>query len=268
MHKKAKTIAAFVLIILAAFVVLNVGRFVPVLFGVFFNKNIELKKSENKNINILLLGIGGAAHDGPNLSDTVIFASIDTEKNTVHLVSIPRDLWIPELKAKVNSAYAIGQEKRAGGGLILAKATVSKIVGQEIDYGFRIDFGGFVKAIDTVGGLDISIDNTFDDNEYPNEQKTTDLCGHTLDEATKLIATEEATVVFPCRYEHIHFDAGPQHLTGDQALIFVRSRHAEGIEGSDFARSKRQQKVIEAFKDKLFSAQTLLNPAQIIRLST
>ena len=55
-------------------------------------------------------------------------------------------------------------------------------------------------------------------------------------------------------------------MDGKTALTFVRSRHAEGEEGSDFARSKRQEKIIQAFKDKLFSFQTIINPAKIISL--
>ncbi|HZE87165.1 MAG TPA: LCP family protein, partial [Methylomirabilota bacterium] len=82
------------------------------------------------------------------------------------------------------------------------------------------------------------------------------------------LASGSATEVdsFPCRYEHLHFDKGPTHMDGTTALKYVRSRHAEGIEGSDFARSKRQEKVISAFKEKLFSAGTLLNPVKIADL--
>ena len=107
---------------------------------------------------------------------------------------------MPDLNQKINTAYAKGEDVRKGGGLVLAKATVSKVLNQPIGYGFRIDFDGFVKAVDLVGGLDIVVDREFDDYQYPVEEKREDLCGHSLEEATEQIATQEATIVFPCRY--------------------------------------------------------------------
>jgi anionic cell wall polymer biosynthesis LytR-Cps2A-Psr (LCP) family protein len=82
------------------------------------------------------------------------------------------------------------------------------------------------------------------------------------------IATGSATEseFFPCRYEHLHFDAGSQHMDGETALKYVRSRHAFGPEGSDFSRSQRQEKVINAFKDKVFSVGTFLNPLKLVSL--
>ncbi len=135
----------------------------------------------------------------------------------------------------------------------------------------RIFFDGFVKAIDMIGGLEVTVDKTLDDYEYPLSGKEADPCG--MDEekiASKSseIATGSATEgeAFPCRYEHLHFDKGPQKMNGINALKFVRSRHAEGQEGSDFARSKRQEKIISAFKDKVFSAGTFLNPVKVVSL--
>lgn len=242
-----------------------IGKFSPVLFQLFFNKEITLKKNDD-TINVLLLGIGGGSHEGPDLTDTIIFASIDEKNNKTTLVSIPRDFWVTDLGQKINTAYTIGEVKKKGGGLILAKAIVAKIVDKPIDYAIRIDFDGFVKAVDYVGGLDITVEHSFDDYQYPVEEKREDLCDHSLDEATVLIATEEATVVFPCRYEHVHFDQGMQHMDGKTTLIFVRSRYAEGEEGTDFARSMRQQNVIKTFRDKILSAQTFLNPIKLANL--
>jgi anionic cell wall polymer biosynthesis LytR-Cps2A-Psr (LCP) family protein len=71
---------------------------------------------------------------------------------------------------------------------------------------------------------------------------------------------------FPCRFKLLHVDAGIQHMDGSTALQFVRSRHALGVEGSDFARSQRQAKVISAFKEKVFSVQTILNPVKVVNL--
>ena len=238
------------------------------LFQLAFNRGIQLKQNTKSQINVLLLGIGGGNHDGPNLTDTIMIANIDQKNDKVTLISIPRDLWFPDINQKINAAYAIGEAKNKGSGLVLAEAAVAKITGQEIDYGVRIDFSGFVKAVDIIGGLDINVDNTFDDYQYPIDGKEADPCGHSQEELQSLANTPEDQLpsVFPCRYKHLHFDKGLTHMDGETALEFVRSRHGTGTEGSDFARSKRQEKVIKAFKDKVLSAQTILNPSKIINL--
>lgn len=248
------------------------GRFIiatsslfPLLWDVFFNKEIKLDKT-NHNVNILLLGIGGENHDGPNLTDTIMFASLDTDNNMVRMVTIPRDLWVPDLKAKINTAYSTGESKRKDGGLVLSKAVVAKVLGQPVDYVLRIDFNGFVKAVDLVGGLELDVERTFDDYEYPIEGKEADPCGHTEEEVEELATSSAQLEAFPCRYQHLHFDKGFQKMDGKTALQFVRSRHAKGPEGSDFSRSKRQEKVIKAFKDKIISLDMFINPGKIVDL--
>lgn len=251
-------------------VVIALKSYLPVVVQLVVQKGVTLKKIQGR-INILALGIGGGRHEGPNLSDTVIFASVDPEKKDITFISLPRDMWAPDLQAKINTAYAYGEEKKKGSGLILAKAVVSKIVGQPIDYGIRVDFNGFIKAVDLIGGIDVVVPNTFDDFAYPISGKEEDPCGHSGEEIASLsaqLATESAKEpeAFPCRYKHIHFDKGTRHMDGETALEFVRSRHAFGIEGSDFARSKRQQAVISAFKNKIFSISTFFDPGKIIGL--
>lgn len=275
MHKKRPLLIVGVIIvaIFALFFVAKTANFYPFIFHLLVDRGVKLRQASPTKINILLLGIGGQNHEGPNLTDTMILANIDEQKNKVTLVSIPRDLWVPDLEGankKINEAYAQGEAKRKGGGLPLAEAVVGKVTGQQVDYGIRIDFSGFVKAVDTLGGLDFYVDNTFDDFEYPIEGKEDDSCGFTLEDIQQFTATvsaeEDVQQKFACRYMHIHFDKGLNHMTGIQALEYVRSRHAVGAENGDFARSKRQQKVITAFRDKILSAQTLINPSKIINL--
>ena len=275
MRKKILIIISILFFVFFGKVIITTLRLSPVLFQLIFNNKVEIKKSDG-NINMLLLGVGGGDHDGTNLSDTMIFASIDQAKNKVTLVSIPRDLWIPNVTdshgGRINEAYADGEEIKKGGGLILAEATVSKALGQPIDYGVRVDFAGFVKAVDMIGGLDVIVDNTFDDNIYPIEGKETDSCGKTdaaIQEFTKTAsasAEQNLAMFFPCRYQQIHFDKGLDHMNGTEALEFVRSRHAVGQEGTDFARSARQQKIIKAAKDKVLSLGILLNPGKVMGL--
>jgi polyisoprenyl-teichoic acid--peptidoglycan teichoic acid transferase len=272
LKKKPLLIVGIVVVILAIFFIAKTANFYPFLFHLFFDRTIALKETNNK-VNVLLLGIGGGSHDGPNLTDTIIFASLDPKANKITLVSVPRDLWMPDLTGankKINGAYAYGENIQKGGGLSLTKAAVAKVTGQEVDYGIRIDFSGFVKAVDIIGGLDINVDNAFDDYAYPVSDKEDDSCGYLPEDIEVFTATASAETdiqqKFACRYKHLHFSKGLNHMDGETALEFVRSRHAIGSEGSDFARSKRQEKIINAFKDKVLSAQTLINPGKIISL--
>lgn len=266
MHKKNLTILGILIAFSVLFALLSaIFKFSPFIFQLVFNKEIEVKKTDG-NINLLLLGIGGGTHDGPSLTDTIIFASINPDKNKAYLVSVPRDLWVPELKEKINTIYAEGEAKKAGQGLVMTKAVLGKILNQKIDYGIRIDFDGFIKAVDSMGGLDIDVESILEDNEYPIEGKEKDTCGHTEEELIVLASASSQLKAFPCRYTDVYFDTGFTHMDGKTALTYVRSRHAEGEEGTDFARSKRQIKVISAFKDKIFSLQTLLNPAKVISI--
>lgn len=240
----------------------------PVFFQYFFRKEIDLKKTENR-VNILFLGIGGERHDGPLLTDTIIYAGIDPKLQKITLISIPRDLWVPDLEPankKINGAYAYGEKRQKNGGLLLTKTVVEKILNQPVDYVLRIDFNGFIKAIDLVGGIDINVERSFEDLEYPIAGKETDTCGFTGDEFKKRATSSAIFEAFPCRYEHISFEQGIEHMDGDRALKFVRSRHAKGAEGTDFARAKRQEIVIEAFKKKIFSLNILLNPNKLMGL--
>lgn len=267
MRKKNPVLIIFGIVVAAILIklVITLAAISPLLWQLLFTKDIALRKTDD-HINILLLGIGGGTHEGPDLTDSIIFASVDPATNKVTMVSIPRDLWLPELHAKINTTYALGEKKQKGGGIIYARGIVGKILNQPVDYVVRIDFDGFVKAVDLVGGLDITVEHTFDDYEYPIEGKENDACGKTPEEVEKLATSSSQLDAFPCRYKHIHFDKGKMHMNGITSLTFVRSRHALGPEGTDFARSKRQEKIITAFKDTILSAQTVFNPAKILSL--
>lgn len=241
-------------------------------------------RSDDDRVNILLLGNAGGDHDGPYLTDSIIVASYHLKSKKATLISIPRDMWLGDLRAKVNTAYEIGEKRDKGEGLEFAKDEIDNVLGIPIHYGVRIDFRGFAKAIDLLGGIDVEVPKTFDDYNYPIAGKEDDLCGLqekevelSEEEAKKLslktgkqkvliddsgkIATEAAS--FKCRYERIHFDQGISHMDGKTALKFVRSRMGTNGEGSDFARSRRQQAVIQAFKDKALSAETIFSVNKI-----
>ncbi len=183
------------------------------------------------------MGKGGSGHDAPDLTDTMIFLSVNTKTKSITSVSIPRDTWIVEMRAKINSAYYYGNKKSEGGGLVLAKSVVEQVVGQPVTYAVVVDFSAFKDIVDALGGVTVTVDNSFTDNLYPIAGKENDLCA--------------GDKTYKCRYKTVTFNAGPQIMNGETALEFVRSRHAVGDEGTDLARDARQQKVISAIKAKI-----------------
>ena len=206
-------------------------------------------QSMNNRTNILILGKGGEGHEAPDLTDTIIFASVSHSKPSIILVSLPRDIWIPELRTKLNSVYYWGNIKQENGGLILAKSAVEEIVGQPIQYGLVLDFQGFKEIVDVLEGVEVEVENPFTDERYPLPGKEDDLC--------------DGDPEYDCRYETIRFEEGIQLMDGETALKFVRSRNAEGDEGTDLARAARQEKVIEAVKKRLMDTSNILSPKRI-----
>lgn len=267
MLKKHKAITFVFIVLISAligfFALTDSGRSIAsFMWGLMFRKNIQLKQEADKGINVLLLGIAGGKHDGPNLSDTIILAHIDQSSNQIDLISLPRDLWIPELSAKINHAYAYGEEQKKG--IFLVKKVVERITGQEIHYVLVVNFSAFTQLIDLLGGVDVNVIRSLDDYEYPVEGKETDLCGHSEEELPLFATASSQLEAFPCRFEHVHFDRGIQHMDGEDSLIYTRSRHAAGSEGTDFARSNRQHQVVVAIKNKLLSLNTLANPVRLL----
>ncbi len=247
---KIKLIALIVSLLLIVFLIIK-----PYLD--FINKDLNISilktlfskdslKTYDDQVNILLLGIAGGNHDGPNLSDSITVLNYNLKTNTLTTISIPRDIWSNSLKDKINSAYAYGEAKKPNsGGFILAKAEISEIVGMPIHYALVINFNQFKNLINYLGGIDVEVENSFVDKRFPITGKENDDCGGDPE--------------YNCRYETISFQKGLTHMDGETALKFIRSRHAEGKEGTDFAREKRQQKVIEAIKNKLIKRLKSLN---------
>lgn len=218
-----------------------------ILFGAFF---YFLQKTPPGRANFLVLGVAGEGYTGKDLTDTIIFVSVDNQTGKTLLLSLPRDIWIAPLRTKLNSVYHYKE-------LEATKKIVSEILGQSINYGVVIDFEVFKKIIDVLEGTTVEVERSFDDFKYPIPGKENDLC--------------EGDPEYKCRYEHIHFDTGRQTMDGETALKFVRSRNAQGVEGTDFARAQRQQKIILAIKDKILSPKFFLSPEkplQLIKLVT
>lgn len=269
----------------------------------FYNKIYTPKKNhvvkEKTAYNILLFGYGGGQHEGAYLTDTIILAHIDTKAKKAALFSIPRDLWVKlptksgeDFHMKINAVYQTELFPKDYPGLdqkymgtkedaTLVKYIVSQIFGQEIDYYAAIDFDGFKKAIDIIGGIDVNIEQSFTDPEYPIDGKEKDLCDKDNEELFKKTevfmkpgynpedrdrvfkedarveefvknATESPFLAFPCRYEKLEFRKGLTHMNSETALKYARSRHSP-TDGGDFNRAKRQQQIIEAVKNKVIT---------------
>ncbi len=195
--------------------------------------------------NILLLGAAGGDYIAADLTDTVMFVSLDHQTGKVLVLSLPRDIWIPALRTKLNAVYHYRE-------LIGTKETVSEMLGQPVGYGLLINFNLFTRVVDALGRVEVEVVRSFDDYQYPIPGKENDLC--------------DGDPEFQCRYEHIHFEAGKQIMDGETALKYVRSRFAEGEEGTDFARSERQQRLLLAIKNRILSRRVLSSPRKIIRL--
>lgn len=273
MVKESKLQRKNIILLFGIVVLILIGIFrtqLSSLFGVFYgvtiDKAIRLTNQERESFNIALLGIAGAKHDGPDLSDTIIIANVNVKQNKVHMFSIPRDLWVPSANDKINAIYANAKEK--GRGIPAVEEVLERISGQKIDYVLVLDFEGFTKMVDHLGGIDVNVTQPLYDFNYPIEGLEDDSCGKSDEEIKAFTATASAEVelwdYFPCRYKQLRIEKGLVQMDGQKALEFVRSRHGEGAEGSDFARSRRQQIVISSLKDKAFSLGVILNPVKLV----
>lgn len=200
-----------------------------------FQENL-MKGEISDRVNILIMGMGGADHDGPYLTDTMVLASLKPSTKEIALLSFPRDLWV-EIPGygwgKINYANAHGELNNNGRGSELALAVMNNITGLPIHYFLRIDFSGFKEIIDALDGVEINVEKGFVDAQYPGSNFT---------------------------FRTISFNQGWQKMDGARALEYVRSRHGTNGEGSDFARSKRQQQLIFAIKNKLEKINIFGNP--------
>lgn len=204
-----------------------------------FRRDTKLEGVKDDRLNILLLGMGGPGHDGPYLTDTMMIVSVKPSTQQIAMISIPRDLAV-EIPGrgwyKINHANAFGELKSPGDGAALAADVVAKTFNLDIHYYARVDFQAFADLVDAVGGITVLVERPFTDSGYP---AASDL------------------------YQTITFQAGEQTMNGRRALQFARSRHGNNGEGSDFARTRRQQKVLLALKEKIVSFHILTNPVRL-----
>ena len=200
-------------------------------------------------INILLLGKGGPGHEAPDLTDTILLASIDPVQDEAALLSVPRDLYVEDangFSTKINAIYSnakqaslaniANEELAEEAGLRAIKQSVNQVLGVPIHYYTMINFTAFEEAINTVGGLTINVEEALIDYTIAHE-----LGGDPV------IAAQ-----------------GLQTLDGERALYYARSR--KGSARGDFDRTQRQREVIIALQNKILSTGTFSNPLKIVEL--
>jgi LCP family protein required for cell wall assembly len=177
-------------------------------------------------VTVLLLGVDQRPEEKtartPARSDTMILVTLDPLNMTGGMLSLPRDLLVPirgHGEDKLNTAHFWGDYDRYGTGPELAKRTVQYNFGVPVHFVARVDFDGFIKLIDAVGGITVDVDRAILDDEYPDEEYG----------VTRL-----------------YLPVGPQRLSGRVALKYARTRHTD----SDFGRTQRQRKVLQAAREE------------------
>lgn len=245
--KKMRTIIISVLVLLGClfwvnYVVQWIGNvrigtggdgatFAPVIFS---NNTGAVTPPKKWVTNILIVGIGGAGHQAWELADSIMLASLDEEKKSVTMVSIPRDLYVSygtgEWAGKINALYPIWLARKQWISLLANK--VSEVTGQSIHHYMVIDFSAFRYVVNALDGIEIDVTKDLYDSEYPDYDY-----GYTIFSVKKWL----------------------QIFNGETALRYARSRHST----SDMDRSRRQQQIINAIKTKALSAGIITSPTKI-----
>ena len=201
-----------------------------------------------QRINLVLYGYGGSQHSGAYLTDSIMVISIQPIQGRspqIAEISIPRDWYVTiplrdgkSTQQRINFAYAAGMlgegpqpASAVDAGAAVADPLMSHLLGVGINYFVGVDFNAFKQDVDAVGGINVDVPASFTDYQYPAGECDLGNCG----------------------YMTVRFKAGMQHMNGATALIYSRSRHGNNGQGSDFARSRRQQQIIVALKTQLAS---------------
>ncbi len=188
-------------------------------------------------VNILVMGFGGSGHDGAYLTDSMVVMSLMPQSHHTTLISVPRDLWIQNPPSsgnytKVNAVYPVASKNNADpvAGGDAAAQKVSLVTGLDVKYWMTINFAGFRDFINAIGGVDVNVPDAFKAN-YP--------------------ANDDPSI--NASWKTVQFTKGLQHMDGETAIEYARARYVinNPAEGTDFARSARQQLIMKAALSKL-----------------
>lgn len=204
---------------------------------------LNLSKEGDGRITVLILGRGGANHPGGTLTDSIQLFSIDPVNKTAAMLSLPRDLLVKlpgGSYSKINAVYSYAEQNKKGSGAGASADAIANLLDLPIHYYVDVDFQGFKDIVDAIGGVDVNIKQGFTDSSFPDDKMQ--------------------------GYAPFTVKAGAQHMNGTVALKYARSRHGTNGEGSDFARSRRQQEIMKAARDKALTASVLANPIKLTNL--
>ncbi len=213
----------------------------PIAEAVTVNPTALPPLTDNETINFLL--IGSDKRPGSSYrTDTLLIAIVWPKEGQVSLISIPRDLWIyiPTVgMQRINTAYQSGEiAGYAGGGPGLLKDTITYNLGIRIDHTAMVEFDGFRRIVDTLGGIEVPVSCAYTD------WRLIDPSYDIYDENNWWLYT-----VGP----------GQVHMDGDLALWYARSRS----KSSDFDRGRRQQEVIRTIFQKALQTDTFSKIPQL-----
>ena len=242
--KKISKIVRWTLVIIGIYVVFHIlsgvyafisGGSITDLVWVFAS---DLAQDQQNHTNFLLLGTGGGEHDGKDLTDTFMIASYDHDLGTLALLSIPRDLWAEAgdgYGMRLNRIYEYEKWRLGDSAAALESVTevASEITDLPIHYYIKVDFAAFTDLIDGLGGVDVLVEYAINDPFFPCKDLL-NFCPFNISE-------------------------GLQKMDGETALKFARSRKTT----SDFDRAERQQKVIEAIREKALKLDILSSPGKL-----
>jgi len=200
--------------------------------------SVQPEVRDGERVTILLVGIDYAPGRETNLTDTMLVATLDPQTGEGAMVSVPRDLYgVPlgdgrSFDAKLNSLMTVASADRTSypeGGAATLKAAIGELLGTRIHYFAAIDLDGMREVINTIGGVEVTVERAINDPQY--HDPFTNTRGFTI-------------------------QPGRHHLDGDTALAYVRSRMGEG--DNDFTRAERQQQVLTAIAARLTAGNLLL----------
>jgi len=188
---------------------------------------------------ILLTGRWWWNHDAPDLTDTLIIAGINPRSQTISMLSIPRDLYVQypgsTLKWRINGIYEANLSKWEEFAIWQLKSKLWEIIWKDIQYYLNVDFQGFIEIVDTLGGVQVTLEENFVDYEYPDGNLW---------------------------YRSFILRKWTWNLDWEVALMYARSRHST----SDFDRSLRQQEILSSLRSKIWDLWYFKDRKKIIEL--
>lgn len=199
----------------------------------------------NNHKNVLVLGVDSLENRGdvPPLTDTMMLVSIDLETAHIKMLPLPRDLWDDAYQTKINALLAYGYDKNSDQPEIFPQEVIAQLTNVDIHHTLVVNLNSLAELIDLLGGVEVDIPIGFIDHNFPRS----DVDITTETDPEKL-------------YQTVSFEKGKEVMSGERALQYIRSRKSEDDQGTDLARSERQQQVVLAIIAKVQSRQVLSDP--------